>query len=114
MVIQVRVPFHRIYPDMRAARLSLCPLSPATLPEVAEILTNSFYQVMSSTVDGQDNIFSTILTSNDGANILLCASRRLLSMLNRFKSIYCEGGDVTPPHPNMYHVSNIYISILCQ
>lgn len=90
---------------MRNARMEHYPNIPNSLDELANILQDPQYSVISSTLDGLDNIFASFVEAADGTKIIILVSQRFLRLLERVSTVFCDGTFPTPVNPHVSQVS---------
>ena len=77
---------------MRNARLRHYPRPmPQNLLELTGILQDPQYQIMTMTVDGNDNIYGGSVTDTDGVHHILFSSNRMLHHMRIFSVLHGDG-----------------------
>lgn len=88
VAVQARVPWKHIYPEMKAARVTLYGDMPKNLNDVAAAFAVPPYNLLSATLDGGDNVMSKFITTSDGDILIFCSCRNA-EFLNCVSEVVC-------------------------
>lgn len=91
MPVKIRLRLPKVRSAMQRARYSMFPPCPETLQELTEILQDPRYQVVTSTLDGEDNLYLGSVTAGDGSHHVLFMTRRMAQVCSRLRNLFADG-----------------------
>ncbi|KAK3911685.1 Volume-regulated anion channel subunit LRRC8E, partial [Frankliniella fusca] len=107
MEVRSRVTVTKLRVAMRNARMSSFPQpAPRSLQELTALLQNPRYEVLTATLDGEDNLYAGSVTDENGDHHILFASRRQLQLLT--KVIWLHGDGTLKVVPAMDGISQLF------